>query len=291
MDVSTPQPEAGETTSLQSYQGQAFPFPHVLTLIGEENGGQALLQRGIGRLELNQDLTEVTLTPEEGVAPIRVFRPEPSGNFFSPPGSSFGDAEVSAGAFFVRSSTSATFFGSTNEAFIEGIIGFVTPATSDPMQVTLRYTSRNPVLPSLSLVAEGDDFAEGFTPDLDAMSLTVDFATGMVTGRLFRGSGFVDFEGDFMGNDLVMIAATIDDGRLEDGELRGDVQLEATIELNDTGDAQNLPLTVTSSNLRGRFYGNAFESLGVVYSGQSRAEGPDGEPVPIVFGGISLADR
>jgi len=282
-DVSTPQPEAAGTTAIEDFQGQALPFPYFLVLSGRENGGQALLQRGIGRVELNEDLTEAKVTIEEGVEPIQVFRPEPSGNFFDPPGSDFGDADAWAGSFFLGSVTAAQVFLTTNETDVYGILGFTTPMRSIPANAAFNYISDSPVIPDLLLVREGSERAEGFSPvDLDAMSVTVDFGTGNVEGRLFRNRAFVD--------ESVALTVTLENGRIEDGVVRGGVRLAATFGPNDREGAETLPLTVTYSNVIGQFYGETAQSLGVVYAGEGTVE-VENETVPFIFGGVSLADR
>jgi hypothetical protein len=254
-----------------------------LVLSGRANGGQALLQQGVGRVAYNDDLTQATVTFEEGDEPIRLVRPGPNGNLFDPPGSDFGNANAYAGDVFLRSSTASQFFVETNEATADGILGFTTPEDSIPTEGTFDYIPDGPVLPELLLVREGSERGEGFTPvDLDALSLTVDFRTGNVEGRLFRNQAFVE--------DTVALTVTLENGRLEGDVVRGELRLSATLGPSDRELTDMFRLTVTSSNLVGRFYGGNAESLGIVYSGEGTVE-VDGETIPIVFGGVSLADR
>lgn len=288
VDVSTPQPEATTAVSSADYQSQEFPYPYVLTVIGEENGGQAYLQRGVGRVVFNDDLTVATVTIEEGAEPISLFRPEPSGNFFDSETATLDSFEILAGLFLPRSEAAGLFFASGNGFDVEGIVGFETPEQPDPVDLTLVYENESFVFPELTLVVEGDEFSRSFTPDSDAMALSVDFATGDVTGQLFSGFGSFDYDGDFSQNDEVTIVASLENGRLEDAELRGEVSFNATIDRDRSGEISDLPFTVTSVNVRGHLYGDQAQALGVVYSGEGTVLGPEGDQVPIVFGGVSL---
>jgi hypothetical protein len=90
--------------------------------------------------------------------------------------------------------------------------------------------------------------------------------------------------------ETVALTVTLENGRLEGDVVRGEVRLSATSGPSDREAADTFRLTVTSSNLVGQFYGGNAESLGIVYSGEGIVE-VDGETIPIVFGGVSLADR
>ena len=289
-DVSTPQPVATTTVSNADFQNQAFPYRYILGVIGEDNGGQAYLQRGVGRVELNDDLTVATVTIDEGAEPISVFRAEPTGNFFDSETATLDDFEILAGLVFSGSETVADFFASSGDFSLEGIVGFETPEQPGSIDFTPTYRSNIPLSPSLSFVAEGDEFPEGFTPNSDAMALSVDFETGDVTGQLFSGLAFVDYDGDFSENDQVAIVATLEGGRLENAELRGEVSFAATIDRNGNGDVRDFPFTVNAVDLQGHLYGDQAQALGLVYSGEGSVLGPDGNPIELVFGGISIGE-
>ena len=288
VDVSTPQPQATTAVSSADFQNKAFPYPYILSVIGEENGGQAYLQRGVGRVELNDDLTVATVTIEEGAEPVSLFRPEPSGNFFDSETATLESFEILAGLSLPRSEAAGLFFASGNGFDVEGIVGFETPEQPDPVDLTLIYQNESFVFPGLTLAVEGDEFSQGFTPDGDAMALSVDLATGDVTGQLFSGFASVDYDGDFSQNDDVRIVASLENGRLENAELRGEVSFAATIDRDREGDATDLPFTITSVNVRGHLYGDQAQALGVVYSGEGTVLGREGDQLPIVFGGVSL---
>lgn len=287
-DVSTPQPEATGPVSLDDFAGRTFPYPYAGGGIGEVNGGQAFVQRGVGSVVINDDLTEVRVTLEEGDDPPLLTRPEQRLNFFS--GQSFDDSDIIAGMSFVPTEVAAEFSWNSRFGSAWGFVGFETPAAARPTEGTAIYGRTRFVLPTLVLAPEGDEFDTGFTPSSDAIAMSIDFATGDVTGVVFRGFGNFDFEGDFSQNDRIDIEASIVNGRWADGEIRGEVTFTATLDIDERGMPVDLPLDVIESDVSGMLFGEFVQAAGVTYSGSAMVMGADG-PLDVAFAGASLGSR
>lgn len=300
-DLITIQPEATGPVGTFDYAGTAFPFPYVRGV--EQTGSQAFLIRGVGRVRLDPTLQTITVQFEDGGEEIVLTRSSSGSNsiFFTDP-SQPGPGGLQATINFAGSGTAGNVrvsdFRTAESKVGNGIIGFATPQADIPSSgtATFRSPASQPFLTNrFAIVAAGEDTVSGPLPEGGSMSLTVDFASGGVTGQLYSGSTFEDFEGaadNFSTNDKVALQVTLENGQLTNGALTGTAALAASVDINDAGtDIRNLSPEVTSSAVDGRLFGDAAQALGGTYGGEGSILGPDGSRVGIAFGGTFLGEQ
>lgn len=253
----------------EDYLGKSFPllFARKTTLA---SGDEAAA--GVGAIEIVDADTIVLRLPGRNPARLEL-APRLPGQ--SPDTQIFTDG---AGTEIVISNRGFAQFVGTgdylDDAFgLHGFIGFET--TVDQRPVTARYNGASSSAVAIVIDGKEDAFTLRQSSQTDLTAVFTG-SGGTISGTLFNGSRPADFDGDLARDDRIFVTTTLD-GRITPEGFTGTVDATAAVSL-DGGPPQDLGLSISRSEMAGKFFGSGAAVASGAYSAEGTVAAPGAAP-------------